>query len=86
MKLLWIYLLIINAVGFVIMLVDKIKAKKRAWRIPEATLMTVAAVGGSLGSLLGMYIFRHKTKHPRFTVGVPLFLAIHAVLLVIFVL
>lgn len=86
MKLLYIYLLIINAVGFVIMLVDKIKAKKHAWRIPEATLMTVAAIGGSLGSLLGMYTFRHKTKHPKFTIGIPCFLAVHVVLIVIFVL
>ena len=74
MKYLLIYLLIINAVGFVLMLVDKFKAKKKLWRIPEATLMTVAAIGGSIGSLLGMYTFRHKTKHYKFTVGIPLIL------------
>ncbi len=74
MKYLLIYLLIINAVGFVLMLVDKFKAKKKLWRIPEATLITVAAIGGSIGSLLGMYTFRHKTKHYKFTVGIPLIL------------
>ena len=68
------YLVIINALGYLLMLVDKKKAKKGAWRIPEATLMTVAAIGGSIGSLLGMYHFRHKTKHPKFTVGIPLIL------------
>lgn len=75
-KLLLLYLLIINAVGFVLMLVDKIKAKKNLWRIPEATLMGVAAVGGSIGALIGMYTFRHKTKHPKFTLGIPLILAV----------
>ena len=70
--LLLLYLVTINAAGFVLMLADKHKAKKKLWRIPEATLMTVAALGGSVGSLLGMYTVRHKTKHPKFTVGIPL--------------
>ena len=56
------------------MLIDKWKAKHNRWRIKEATLMTVAALGGSVGSLLGMYTFRHKTKHLKFTVGFPLIL------------
>lgn len=76
MKYLLIYLLIINAVGFLLMLVDKCKARKKLWRIPEATLMTVAAIGGSIGSLLGMYTFRHKTKHIKFTLGIPVILVI----------
>lgn len=71
MKYLLIYLLLINAAGFVIMFVDKWKARKNRWRIPEATLMTVAALGGSIGSLLGMYIFRHKTLHLKFVIGIP---------------
>ena len=75
MKYLFLYLLLINAVGLVIMLVDKRKAIKKKWRIPEATLLTVAAIGGSIGALLGMRLFRHKTKHPRFTLGIPLILA-----------
>ena len=53
------------------MLADKRKAQKKLWRIPEATLLTVAAIGGSIGSLLGMYTFRHKTKHLKFTLGIP---------------
>lgn len=76
MKYVLLYLLTINAVGFFLMRADKRKAKKKLWRIPEATLMTVAAVGGSIGSLWGMYAFRHKTKHPKFTVGIPLILAL----------
>lgn len=81
MKYLYIYLLLINAVGFLFMLIDKRKAKKKAWRIPEATLMTIAAIGGSLGALIGMYQFRHKTKHKKFTIGIPLLLVLHTVLL-----
>ena len=80
MKYLLIYLLIINAVGFIIMCVDKQKAKKNLWRIPEATLMGIAVLGGSIGSLLGMKIFRHKTKHPKFTIGIPLILGVQILL------
>lgn len=83
MKYLFLYLLLINAVGFFIMLIDKRKAKKKAWRISEATLMTVAAIGGSLGSLIGMYQFRHKTKHKKFTIGIPLLLILHIILLLL---
>lgn len=79
----WIYLAIINVVGLIFMLADKIKAMNGAWRIPEATLMGIAAIGGSLGTLIGIYLFRHKTLHPKFTVGVPVLLAIHVVILVI---
>ena len=78
-KILLLYLLIINAAGFILMLVDKFKAKKNLWRIPEKTLFLVAALGGSIGSLLGMYTFRHKTQHLRFTLGMPLILAVQVV-------
>ncbi len=81
MKFLYFYLLIVNAFAFVLMLADKRRARKKLWRIPEATLMTVAAVGGSLGALLGMYTVRHKTKHPKFTVGVPVLLILHGICL-----
>lgn len=74
-KLILLYLLIINAIGFVLMLVDKHKARKNLWRIPEATLMTAAALGGSIGCLIGMYTVRHKTRHLKFTLGIPLILA-----------
>lgn len=79
-----VYLFIINATGFVLMLTDKIKAKKNAWRIPEATLFLTAILGGSIGSLLGMYTFRHKTKHIQFLLGMPMILAAQ-VILVIFI-
>ena len=82
-KILLVYLLIVNAVGFVLMLTDKIKAKKNLWRIPEATLFLVAAIGGSIGSLLGMYTFRHKTKHVKFILGMPLILAAQVVLVIL---
>ena len=75
MKLLLYYLLIINAAGLLLMLVDKWKAKKNRWRVRESTLLLIAALGGSVGSLLGMYLFRHKTRHLKFTLGIPLILA-----------
>lgn len=82
MKLVFTYLSVINALGFLLMLVDKWKARTNRWRIPEATLMTVAALGGSIGSLAGMYLVRHKTKHLKFTVGIPLILAVQVVIAV----
>ena len=78
-----VYLFLINAIGFILMLVDKWKAKKNKWRIPEKTLMIVAVIGGSIGSLLGMYTFRHKTQHPKFTIGIPFILALQIVLAVV---
>ena len=69
-----LYLIIVNAAAFLLMLADKLKAKRGAWRIPEATLMGIAAIGGSVGALAGMYLFRHKTKHIKFTLGIPLIL------------
>lgn len=77
------YLFLINAAGFILMLADKWKAKKNKWRTPEKTLMTVAAVGGSLGVLLGMYTARHKTQHPKFTIGIPVILAVQIVAAVV---
>ena len=69
-----LYLIIVNAAAFLLMLADKLKAKSGAWRIPEATLMGIAAIGGSVGALAGMYLFRHKTKHIKFTLGIPVIL------------
>lgn len=69
------YLLIINAAGFLVMLLDKQYARKNLWRIPGATLLAVAVVGGSIGMLIGMYTVRHKTRHLKFTLGVPAILA-----------
>ena len=83
MKLLLYYLLLINAAGFLLMLVDKWKAKKNRWRVRESTLLLVAALGGSVGSLAGMYLFRHKTQHLKFTLGIPLILAAQCVVVVL---
>ena len=71
MKFFLIYLLIVNAIAFTLMHIDKQKARKKKWRIPEATLMGFAAIGGSIGALVGMYTFRHKTLHKKFTLGIP---------------
>lgn len=83
-ELILIYLLIINAVAFLLMLADKLKAKKHLWRIPESTLMTSALLGGSVGALLGMYTARHKTKHKKFIVGIPLILAAQIALAILY--
>lgn len=81
MKYLLIYLLLINAAGLVLMLADKIRARNGAWRISELTLMLTAALGGSVGVHMGMYLFRHKTRHPKFTLGVPAILTVQILLL-----
>jgi len=66
-----VYLIILNLLGFIIMGVDKGKAKQGAWRIPEKTLLLTAIAGGSIGMLLGMNAFRHKTGKRKFSFGVP---------------
>ncbi|MBQ8355247.1 MAG: DUF1294 domain-containing protein [Oscillospiraceae bacterium] len=71
MKYFLLYLLLINAAAFLLMLVDKLKARKNRWRIPERTLFGSALLGGSIGAILGMYTFRHKTRHLSFTLGMP---------------
>lgn len=75
-----LYLILINAAAFVLMLADKLKAKRGAWRIPEKVLIGSALLGGSIGALMGMYTFRHKTRHIQFTVGIPVILAVQIVL------
>ena len=84
-KILILYLLLINAAGFVLMLADKVKAKKNLYRIPEITLFLIAAMGGSIGSLSGMYLFRHKTRHFHFVLGIPLILAIQIMIVVVII-
>lgn len=66
-----IYIIIVNLIGFALMGIDKYKAIKRRFRIPEATLFTVAIIGGSIGSIIGMFFFRHKTRHWYFVYGMP---------------
>ena len=68
------YLLGINLLTFFVYGIDKWKAKRDKWRVPEATLLMLAALGGSVGALLGMFVFHHKTKHKKFLIGVPLIL------------
>lgn len=76
-----IYLLVVNIIGFIIMGVDKKRAIRGAWRISEASLFLVAFIGGSLGSIMGMQHFRHKTKHWYFQYGMPIILMVQIALL-----
>lgn len=75
------YLLGINTIGLVLMYIDKTKAIKGNSRIPEKTLFSTAFVGGSIGVLIGMYLFRHKTKKLSFTMGVPMIIVIQIILI-----
>jgi len=74
--LLIIYLSAVSLLGFIVMGADKRKAEMQLWRIPEKTLFLVALIGGSIGVLLGMRVFRHKTKHLLFSLGIPLIIAV----------
>ena len=76
------YLAAMNLLGFFFMGLDKWKAKKRAWRIPEATLLLVSALGGAAGALIGMHLFRHKTRHWYFLYGMPAILLIQVLIVV----
>ncbi len=79
-----VYFAVINLAGFVSMAVDKSKARRNKWRIPEATLFLFAIFGGSLGCLLGMRIFRHKTQKPKFYIGIPAILGVQVLILIWF--
>ena len=78
------YFLLVNIVAFIAFGVDKFKAKKNRSRIPEFTLLLLAAIGGSVGPLLGMKVFRHKTLHAKFKFGVPAILFVQIVIAVYF--
>lgn len=78
-----VYLIIMNLVSFFMYYADKKKAQKRRWRIPESTLLASAFAGGSLGAYTAMKIFRHKTKHPKFYISIPLMLIFHIIVFVI---
>lgn len=77
-----IYLIVINIIGFFIMGIDKWKAKRNSWRIPEKTLFLVTLLGGGIGTNIGMYYFRHKTKKVEFMIGFPTITILEIVLLV----
>lgn len=76
-----IYIFIMSIIGFATMAIDKKKSIKRGWRIPELTLILIAFMGGALGSYIGMYMFRHKTKHLKFVILLPLAILLHIQLL-----
>ena len=73
-------LLLINLITFAVYGYDKSCARRGAWRVPEMRLLLLAAVGGSVGALLAMFLFRHKTKHLKFTIGVPVILGLQVFL------
>ena len=74
-----IYLLIINLITFLVMYIDKKRAKWGKWRIKESTLFTLVLIGGSIGGILGMKMLRHKTKKPMFKIGFPMILIIQII-------
>ena len=71
LNILWVWLIIINLTAFIVMGVDKYKAKHKKWRIPEKRLFLIAGIGGSFGGIIGMYVFHHKTLHKKFAFGFP---------------
>ncbi|MGN1384131.1 MAG: DUF1294 domain-containing protein [Clostridia bacterium] len=79
-----IYLIIINIITFLAMFIDKRRAKRGEWRIKEGTLLGLAILGGSIGGIAGMYVFRHKTKKLRFTIGFPVILITEIALVIYF--
>ena len=81
-RLILYYIGAINLITFLLYGIDKIKSKRGAWRIPEAKLLLLAAIGGSVGAIIGMHLFRHKTLHKKFKYGLPLILLIQVVLVV----
>ena len=80
-----IYLLAVNALGFFFMLYDKHQAKNNLWRIPEKTLIGIAVIGGSVGCLMGMHTARHKTRKPKFAIGIPVILAVQILVAALYV-
>ncbi len=78
-----LYIVIINIVGFAAMGLDKRKAVKHLWRTPESVLFTIAIIGGSIGSILGMQLFRHKTRTWTFVYGMPAILVVQVILVLV---
>ena len=79
-----IYLIIINLIGILAMYIDKKKAIKGSWRIQEKTLIMISVLGGGIGALIGMYLFRHKTKKLKFTIGIPVIIICEIILICFF--
>ena len=80
-----LYLFIMNLLSFSIMGIDKNRARKHRYRVPEKVLFAFSFFGGSVGSLIGMYFFHHKTKHWYFVLGMPLILILHGVLFFLYI-
>ena len=76
LKIILLYLFAINIVAFFAFGIDKLKAKRDKWRIPESTLLSMAVLGGSIGALTGMKVWRHKTLHDKFRIGIPVIIAL----------
>lgn len=74
---LWIYLLLINTISFTLFRTDKKRARKREWRIPESALLFTSLLGGSLGAIIGMQFYNHKTKKIKFIIGMPIILILN---------
>lgn len=79
-----IYLIVINLIGFFIMYIDKQKARKEQWRIPEKMIFLITLLGGGIGTIVGMYKFRHKTKKLKFTIGLPTILIFEIIMIIYF--
>lgn len=79
-----LYLLLINLIGFITMFLDKKKAEKGKWRTPEKTIFLITLFGGGIGTISGMYTFRHKTKKLKFTLGLPAIFIAEVILLIIY--
>lgn len=79
------YLIMMNLIGFAVMGLDKRRAVKRLWRIPESTLFIIALIGGSIGSIIGMYFFHHKTRHWYFVYGMPVILLVQIAAVIVLI-
>ncbi|BBF45392.1 protein of unknown function DUF1294 [Lachnospiraceae bacterium KM106-2] len=79
------YLIAMNVFGFALMGIDKQKAKRHQWRIKEKTLFSIALLGGSIGSIIGMQLFRHKTKHSTFVYGMPIILILQILIVILLI-
>ena len=85
MKYIITYVIVINLIAFLAMYIDKRKAKNNSRRIPEKTLFTLVFLGGGIGGMAGMYLFRHKTKKTRFVIGFPCILILEIIIIVVYI-
>lgn len=81
-----IYLIFINIITFFVMLIDKKKAEHMKWRVKESSLLTLALIGGSIGEIIGMYVFHHKTKKIKFVLGIPTIILLQVLIVIAIIL